>query len=350
MTSAQGGEYDGKLIARTVLLVLGAVGAAILLVVVIVISVFATSDGPGWAGELVTGGCFVLIFTPPILFGVLSFESSGDRQYSRRWILGSALLQLLAIVGVIVGGIVSSPPLWFPILVIALGVAFELIGILLGRLLRTTAVSLWPSVLTEWTPLPQRNNRVFVCLVATVGVGVFGVAVLDVPPWNWASPVRVFISACLIFGCAIGVLVCAIRMIPVANKLRNSLGGNYANRRFIAGAVVGSKRVELDALQLELARRYAAVMVAFQPWQLATFGFLIVEFLGLFVEFQSLFAIVPRLGLPIPFGHDSPGAGFAVVAVLGGIVCLVTLAVQYVRVRRFLALNGQPTNALLPAA
>ncbi|MCU1596667.1 MAG: hypothetical protein JWQ47_406 [Glaciihabitans sp.] len=349
MTSAQG-EYDGKLIARTVLLVLGVVGAAILLVVVIVISMFTTSDGPGWAGELVTGGCFVLIITPPILFGILSFESSEDRRYIRRWTWGSALLQLLAIAGVIIGGISSSPPLWFLIWAIALGVAFELIAILLGRVLRSTAVSPVASVLTEWIPLPQRNNRVFVWLVATVGVVVFGVAVLDVPPWNWAFPVRVFISACLIFGCAIGTLVCAIRMIPVAIKLRNSIGGNYAHRRFIARAVLGSKPVQLDALQLELARRYAAVVVAFQPWQLVTFGFLFVEILSLFVELQNLFAVVPSLGLPIAFGRESPGPEIAIVAVIGGIVCVATLAVQFVRVRRFLALNGQPSNTPLAAA
>jgi MFS family permease len=349
MTSAQG-DYDGKLIARTVLLVLGALGAAILLVVVIVISMFTTGEGPDWASELVTGGCFVLIFTPPILFGVLSFESSEDRRYSRRWIRGSALLQLLATAGVVIGGIISSPPLWFPIWAIALGVAFELIAILLGRLFRTTAVSPGASVLTEWIPLPRPNNRVFVWIVAAVGVVVLGLAVLDIPPWNWGLRGRVFFSACLIFGCAIGILVCAMRIIPMANELRNSIGGNHALRRIIARAVISSKAVELDALQLELARRYATVLVAFQPWQLATFGFLFVEFLSLFVEFQSLFAIVPSLGLPITFGHDSPGIAFAAMAVIVGIVCFATLAVQFARVRRFLALNGQPGDVPLPAA
>jgi MFS family permease len=336
MTSAQGSEYDGKLIARTVLLVLGAVGAGILSVAAIVISVFLTSGGPGWASGILTGGCFVLIASPPILFGILSFESGEDRRYIRRWTWGSAVLQLVAIVGVVIGGIVSSLPLWFPILVIALGVAFELTALLLARLVRPTAVAPWPSVLTEWIPYPQRSNLVLVWIVSVVGVVVLGLAVLDIPSWNWGSRGRAEFSGFLIFGCVIGVVVCAIKVIPMANNIRNSIGGHNAHRRFIVRAVVGSKPVELDVLQRELARRYAAVVVAFQPWQLAMFGFLFVELLSL--EFSSA------------YGPDSPGLGFAIVVAVAGIVRFSTLAVQFVGGRRFLALNGQPSNTPLATA
>jgi hypothetical protein len=77
-------------------------------------------------------------------------------------------------------------------------------------------------------------------------------------------------------------------------------------------------------------------VVVFQPWQLAMFGFLFVELLSL--ELSSA------------YGPDSPGPGFAILVAVAGIVSFTTLAVQFVRVRRFLALNGQPSNTPLAAA
>ena len=42
--------------------------------------------------------------------------------------------------------------------------------------------------------------------------------------------------------------------------------------------------------------------------------------------------------------------GRVAVVVIAGVVGVTTLAVQFVRVRRFLALNGQPSNTPLAAA
>jgi hypothetical protein len=118
--------------------------------------IFSTANSPGTADAL-NGWQLVLILVasvfatscPVVVFALISnwnfASSTNDRLRLRRWTLSLLGVEVLSILGVVLAGLTTHVALWLPVTLVVLGVIFTIIGLLLGRALRSRLLPTQPA-------------------------------------------------------------------------------------------------------------------------------------------------------------------------------------------------------------
>jgi hypothetical protein len=352
--TAAASTYDGKYVARTILLVFGSLGATLLGVVWSVIWLVTTGIEP-WPSAGVMVAIILLFLTPVILFALLgnwTFEPSreGSRYLARAYAI-TGTVAVVSAATVIVYGVVTRPWTWVPVSSVIMGVAFFAIAVVLGRALRSaTPPALPPPAgqapggiqLESWTPGPPPRTRLAIIVTGGVVVLVGALALLGLHPWApfgdasfrrhyaFSSSIEV-----LSFGLIAAAIVALVFSIPVLNRPAKTIRRYFPLRKRVARAIAKGDSTALDPVALEAARRYAADSSVAGAW-----GVVVYSLLGLGISAQQL-----SLGLE-PYSPFGPWVALAIFVLY--VVVVIMWAVRWRRAVRFLRVNGEPTPQPAP--
>jgi hypothetical protein len=334
-STAGGDPVDGKRIVRTVLLCFGVLGAVIIASFLGVSWAINVHLEKPWLLAALVGAALILVLVPVIVFAVSSnwayASSTEGARVFRRVVFWMSAVQLISLATVIALGIDTKPPLWIVITLVVCGVVFAPVGILLGKLFRST-LSVVPLVaLDHWTPsgVGKRDP------VPYIAVGVFVViavlAVLALQPWNFSrlDPRELkfaFAGVCfaLDFASLGAMIVCLGRVISTAAALRAVVSKDYLQARRIRRAIYRHRMSELEPIDVERARATASLSVPQLRW-LIPFECLLFVSLSLS---QASSLIVTSFSVSWWF------LGFVLLA---GLVVVVILATRVAALRRYLA-------------
>ncbi len=271
---------DAKVVARTILLVLGTLGAVTIALVFSLIWVFSVDLPLGGVLVGIVASVLLLILLPVIAFSLSANWAFGSSAQGRRVlaqvIWGISAGQLVCLVAVLVLAVVTSPPVFVTITIVACGVAFGIVGILLGRVLRSKPVETPVIPLVGWTPPPTGKRDV----VPFVAVGVFLIfavlALVVTQPWNFANldprATRFAVAGLLLLldlGFLAAMIACLVRVMTTAAALKVVTSRDYAQARRIRRAIYRRRVSELEPLDVPRARATAILSAPQLRWQIA---------------------------------------------------------------------------------
>jgi hypothetical protein len=242
-----------------------------------------------------------------------------------------SVLQVVCLVVVIVLAIATRPPLWAVITIVACGVVFAPVGILLGKRLRPTPMKSVILPLVGWVA-PVSGKRDPVALIAAGVFLVFVVLALVIErPWSFAQlgphelrSAVVGVVSFLTFGCIAALIASAVRVMSTSQRLKAVVSRDYAQARRIRRAIYRGRVNDLEPVDVDRARATAILSVAALRWQIVNTSLL----LGM-VELTQLSTFV--IGVP-PFGYWFP----AIFAVFMAITVAI-VATRLSALRRYLA-------------
>ncbi|MCU1470349.1 MAG: hypothetical protein JWQ39_1498 [Glaciihabitans sp.] len=330
-----GQAADGKYLARMALLIVGCIGSVAVAMVFGMIWTIGT--------DIPIDGIFFGIIASVLLLEVIpvfAFALSANWAFGpspegaktlMRVIWGLSAGQLVCLAAVIVLAVLTAPPLWVVITIVAWGVVFGAAGILLGKRLRSKPVETEIVPLVGWVP-PVPRKRDPVPFVAA-GIVLFSVllAVAVTRPWTFAQlepiPMKIAIGGFMLIlylGLTGGMFACLARVMSTAAALKLVASRDYAQARRIRRAIFRGRVNELEPVDIDRARAIAVLSQPALRWQVAYSALLS----GSLVLQQLNTGIINSfvLGYWLPIGL----AGVVIAAVV------VIVASRLVAVRRYL--------------
>jgi hypothetical protein len=279
---------DGKLIVRRLLAAFGFIAATVLVLVFALTWLFSVANAPVGSDAVIVLGIILGLILPITGFAISSnwpFAAMPESRKILRRFLGVILcVEFLCVDAIILMGIVTAPPLWIPIALVACFVVFSAAGILVAPVLRSTPSRGEIVPLVGWVaPATKRPVALYVAIgifLLALIAGILLTSQVDIVSsephgGSLTTPALLLFVAVGLIGAAPCFLV---RMRSATRQLRQVASPDYAQARRIRRAIYGARGRSLEPVDLERARVTAILSASLSRWSI---GFYVCLFGGL---------------------------------------------------------------------
>jgi hypothetical protein len=284
-------------------------------------------------------GIILGLILPVIVFLISSnwqFAATPESRKNLRRFVGVVLgVELLCIAAIIVMGLVTAPPLWIPVTLVACFVVFSAVGILLAPVLRSTPSRAEVLPLVGWVePATKRPVPLYVAIGIFLLALIAGILLTSQVNFVSSGPRggSLTIPALLLFATVglIGAAPCLlVRMRSASRQLRQVASPDYVQAKRIRRAIYGARGSSLEPVDLERARVAAILSASQSRWSI---GFYVCLFGGLACS-QLSSAMVESSSI-------TPWIVGAMVAI--GLANVLINVKYLLALRRFVAAHSQP--------
>jgi hypothetical protein len=330
---------DGKLVMRRLLAVFGFIAAIVLVLVFALTWLFSVRNAPIGSAAVIVLGIILGLILPIAGFAISSnwlFAATAESRRTLRRFVGIMLVaELLCVDAIIMMGIVTSPPLWIPVTLVACFVVFSAAGILLAPVLRSTPLRGEVVPLVGWVPPTSKRP---VPLYVAVGIfllaltaGILLTSQVDIVTsgrhgGSLTAPATLLFAAVGLIGAAPCFM---IRMRSASRQLRQVASPDYVQATRIRRAIYGARGTSLEPVDLERARVTAILSASLSRWSI---GFYVCLFGGLACS-QLSSAIIESSSI-------TPWIVGVMVAI--GLANVLINVKYLLRLQRFVAAHPQP--------
>jgi MFS family permease len=271
---------------------LGSAAVALVVPLPVMISLYFANAHLGFGGLLTVGFAVVfLILIPGIAASILAGwlvdrrTPEGRRPFAILMAI-VGVLQLAAIAAIIVATARVGASLWVPISLIvpAILLTFGLLrlGEWAGHKDAARALSEAPQAEIDWRPIPRSTLRrtVWMAVATFGGVAVVGLVLV------WAGSTNIIVEGsnssqdsarivsfsltALTFAFLGADVVLLVGALPVGARIKPLFRGSYLTQKIVSRVVLRGKADELDAEGRVIATKYAEIMAAYLPLNLAS--------------------------------------------------------------------------------
>lgn len=248
----------------------------------ILLLVFAAPPLVEWTVALGVVAVSLLVITPLTLGSMLATwdlrQTEDARRLLRRWVVGTAAVELAAVAAVVAYAVVNASPVWVPALMVGTGAALVVVSALGGPALlrhdlahRTEAPAFVPVS-------RERVVRSVVVVAVTFGVALVVCTVAAVilvrTLLGSFDEIGVALALAVWLACSAGCVACVLVTVRLNRTLQEVAGRDAALLTKVAKVVLKRKPDDLDPHERVVAAKYAHIMSITLPFSLATFGFL----------------------------------------------------------------------------
>ncbi|BDZ47128.1 hypothetical protein [Naasia aerilata] len=257
------------------------------------------------------------------------------RRYLLRMVVVTVALQVVgAVLAVLVAG-EQRMPMWQPALYLALVAVLTVANVALARWVRRRDDLRPPAPSAVWNrDVIRRKSRTvalwFLGALLVFGVGLFVLETV-VPEAGDRDSSLMLVWLALSLAFLTGSFACMVVAWPLLRQVREVKGRYVSDLRTIARVVIKGKKEDLSEEEEGRAARYARIMTAYYPFQIAQFTFL---YLGILCQ-----------QLPRALGDD--GAGLRPFSVYLSVLLVVVFVVmvplvlrQWRRAKRYAATHA----------
>lgn len=289
-------------------------------------------DVPPPAGVLVLVSLLVL-WAVGLLSGIVVVGEWWDpatadgRADRRRFFVVAAIVGVLAAALLAAQAVTGAAPSDTVTVGLALGVAYVVLSVSLGRFVRRreeaargAAVTIGASravLLRDLTRRKADNVALWfaITLVVSVGIAVLVDQLLLMDPARVLLPLSVAVS----LAALVGMVVCATVAMSFYGPARDLLGSDRARNRRIRRAVLSARPVDLTDDERDIAAEYAPLAAEVTAWNLG----------------QNVFLFVALLAQNVPRSSDPVAFSLSVLLLAGIVVAIVIGRRERRNARRF---------------
>jgi len=245
----------------------------------ILLLVFAAPPRVEWTVALAAAAMSLLMTGPLVLGSMLAawdFRRTVDsRRLLRRWLVGTAALELVSVAVIVAYAVVNAAPAWVPVLIIGTAAALVVVAVLVGRALLRYDLAHRPAP-SAFTPVPREQVvRSVVVVAVTFGValvvGTVAAVTLTRTLLGSFDDLGVALGLAVSLACIAGCVACFPVTLRLTRRVQEVTGRDATLLTKVAKVVLKRKPDDLDPHERVVAAKYAHIMSISLPFTLATF-------------------------------------------------------------------------------